>query len=114
MTDSRERIEYKILALTCNSLQIHQPPYLSNLLTIQPNVHNTRSSMLVTLQRPPVVRAAIAKRSYFHSVPALWNSLPPALRQPAPSSEDKKTLALSRNSFLSLLKTHLFLKSYPP
>jgi hypothetical protein len=110
----RERIEYKILSLTYNSLQIHQPSYLSNLLAIQPNVHNTRSSMLVTLQRPPVVRAAIAKRSFFHSAPALWNSLPPALRQPAPSTEGTQILALSRNRFLSLLKTHLFSKSYPP
>jgi len=66
------------------SWQIHQPSYLSNLLAIQPNVHNTRSSTLVTLQRSPVVRAAIVKRSFFHSAPALWNSLPPALRQPAP------------------------------
>ena len=110
----RERIEYKILSLTYNSLQIHQPSYLSKLLTIQPNVHNTRSSMLVTLQRPPVVRAAIVKRSFFHSAPALWNSLPPALRQPAPSTEGTQILALSRNCFLSLLKTHLFSKSYPP
>jgi len=31
----KERIEYKILSLTYNSLQIHQPSYLSDLLTIQ-------------------------------------------------------------------------------
>ena len=110
----RERIEYKILSLTYNSLQIHQPSYLSDLLTIQLNVHNTRSSTLVTLSRPPVVRAAIAKRSFFHSAPVLWNSLPPALRQPAPPAEAGSTLAIPRSCFLSQLKTHLFLKSYPP
>ena len=62
----RERIEYKLLSLTYNSLQCHQPSNLSDLLIVQSNVHNTRSSMLVTLQRPiVVVRAAIAGRSFF-------------------------------------------------
>ena len=110
----REHIEYKLLSLAYNSLQFHQPSYLSDLLIVQSNVHNTRSSMLVTLQRPTVVRAAIAWRSFFHSAPALWNSLPPVMRQPALSMESGRTLALSHTQFLSLLKTHLFLKSYPP
>jgi len=109
----RERIEYKIVSLTYSSLQCHQPSYLSDCLSIQSNVHNTRSSMLVTLKRPPVARAAIAKRSFFHSAPALWNSLPSALRLPAPP-EAGNTLAISRSHFLAHLKTHLFLKSYPP
>jgi hypothetical protein len=108
----RERIEYKILSLTYSSVQSHQPSYLSDLLTVQSSVHNTRSSMLVTLKRPTAVKAAIAKRSFFHSAPALWNSLPPALRQP--SLDASKTLALSHASFHSLLKTHLFSRSYPP
>jgi hypothetical protein len=110
----RERIEYKIISLTYNSLQVRQPSYLSDFLTIQSNVHNTRSSMLVTLQRPTVVKAAIAKRSFLHSAPALWNSLPPALRQPASPAEAGNILAISHSRFLALLKTHLFLKSYPP
>ena len=110
----RERIEYKVLSLTYNSLQYHQPSYLSNLLSVQPNTYNTRSSMLVSLKRPTVARAAIAKRSFFHSAPALWNSLPPFMRQPASSDDACKTLALSRDKFHSLLKTNLFLKSFPP
>jgi len=110
----RERIEYKVLSLTYSSLQYHQPSYLSDLLTVQSNAYNTRSSMLVTLKRPTVVKAAIAKRSFFHSAPALWNSLPPALRQPAASFDDSKTLALSHTGFHSLLKTYLFSQSYPP
>ena len=71
----REQIEYKILSCTIQLL-FHQPSYLSNMLTVQSNVHNTRSSKLVTLHCPTVARAAIAKRSFFHSSPALWNSLP--------------------------------------
>jgi hypothetical protein len=110
----RERIEYKILSLTYSSLQYHQPSYMSDLLTVQSNAYNTRSSMLVTLKRPTALRTAIAKRSFYHSAPALWNSLPPALRQPAPSSDDNKTVALSHTGFHSLLKTYLFSQSYPP
>jgi len=42
------------------------------------------------------------------TAPSLWNSLPPALHQPAPSTEAVKTLALSHNCLLSLLKTLVF------
>jgi len=110
----RERMEYKILSLTYNALQYHQPSYLTECLTIQPCVYNTRSSMLVTLKRPPLVRSAIAKRCFSHSAPYLWNSLPSAMRTPGPSVETSMTLALSRHCFLAELKTHLFIKSYPP
>ena len=87
--------------------------YLSGQLTVQSDTYNTRSSMLVSLKRPTAVRAAIAKRS-FHSAPALWNSLPPFMRQHASSSDACNTLALSSDQFLALLKTHLFSKSFPP
>ena len=69
--------------------------------------------MPVTLKRPPVARAAIVKRSFSHSAPVLWNSLPSALRQPA-LPEAGSTLAISRSHFLAPLKMQLFLKSYPP
>jgi exonuclease III len=110
----RERIEYKILSLTYNALQYHQPLYLTECLEIQSITYNTRSSTVVTLKRPPVVRAAIAKRSFSQSAPYLWNSLPSAMRKPNQSVETNKALALNRNCFLSQLKTHLFIKSYPP
>ena len=111
----KQRIEYKIVSLTYNAVQFHQPSYLSNLLIQQPNIYNTRSSALVTLKRPSALRSAVAKRSFYHSAPALWNLLPPALRQPAcQSREPNKTLVLSRDGFLAKLKTHLFSQSYPP
>ena len=62
-----ERIEYKVASLTYNALQFHQPSYISDLLTVQSNSHSTRSSSLVTLKRPTVVRAAISRRSFHHS-----------------------------------------------
>ena len=109
----RERIDYKVISLTYNALQFHQPSYLTELLTVQSNAYNTRSSTTVTLKRPSVVRAAVARRSFFHSAPALWNSLPLTMRQPA-AVETGKVMALSQSQFHSLLKTYLFSKSYPP
>lgn len=108
----RERIVYKVASLTYTALQLHQPSYLCNLLTVQSSGYSTRSSSLVTLKRPPVVKSAIAKRSFYHSAPIVWNSLPSHLRQPAVNSSD--VLAVSRPSFLAQLKTYLFSKSFPP
>ena len=108
----RERIEYKIASLTYTALQFHQPSYISDLLTIKSNGCNTRSSSLVTLNHPPVVKASITKRSFSYSAPALWNSLPSHLRQPAENNNN--ALAASRPHFLAQLKTFLFSKSYPP
>jgi len=110
----RERIEYKVLSKTYSCLQFHQPSYLSDLLSVQSNTYYTRSSTSVTLKRPAVARTVMAKRSFCHCAPALWNSLPSALRQPASAVDANKTLALSHTSFHALLKTHLFAKSYPP
>lgn len=107
----RERIEYKMASLTYTALQFHQPSYISGLLTVQSSGHSTHSSSLVTLKRPPIVKAAITKRSFYHSAPVLWNSLPSYMRQPA---EDAGVLALSRPCFLAHLKTFLFTKSFPP
>ena len=108
----RERIEYKIASLTYTALQFHQPSYISDLLTVQSNCRSTRSSSLVTLRHPPVARAAVAKRSFSYSAPALWNSLPPHLRQPA--ENNNSSLAASHSYFQAQLKTFLFSKSYPP
>ena len=108
----QERIEYKVVSLTYNALQFHQPSYVSDLLTVQSNSHGTRSSSLVTLKRPTTVKAAITKRSFHHSAPVLWNSLPPCLRQPADDASN--VLAVSRPYFLAHLKTFLFCKSFPP
>ena len=108
----RERIEYKVASLTYNALQFHQPSYISGLLSVQSSSHRTRSSSLVTLKRPTVVKAAITKRSFHHSAPVLWNSLPPSLRQPADNANN--VLAVSRSYFLAHLKTFLFSRSFPP
>ena len=47
-----KRIEYKLLSLTYKVLTTTQPPYLHNLISVQPP-RSTRSSSLVTLAQPP-------------------------------------------------------------
>ena len=42
----RERIEYKILSLTYNALQYHQPSYLTECLTIQPSTYVLQHSFI--------------------------------------------------------------------
>jgi len=48
-----QRIQYKVLSLTYKTLQSQQPSYIYSLLNLQPNT-STRSSTIITLQRPPV------------------------------------------------------------
>jgi len=85
-----ERIEYKLLLLTYKVLTTTQPPYLHNLISVQPP-RNTRSSYHVTLDRPPTSSSLrITDRSFRYASPCLWNQLPNSLRQPhsSPSVSD--------------------------
>ena len=59
-----ERIEYKIISLTCKILNTTQPSYLYDLASIHPpHGHNTRSSPYVTLIKPSSSRK-VTHRSY--------------------------------------------------
>src|SRR6218665_226890 len=111
-----ERIEYKAISLTYNTLQSSQPSILRQLFTIQPS-RSTRSSSTLTLLRPSVTSShKFADRSIAIAVPPLWNKLQPALRRLShPSYELTKTspLAISPQLFHSKLKTLLFKKSFP-
>src|SRR6218665_960612 len=109
-----ERIEYKVISLTYNTLQSSQPSYLRQLFTIQPP-RSTRSSSTLTLLRPSVTSSLkFSNRSI--AVPPLWNKLPPALPQisdPSYELTQISPLAISPQLFHSKLKTLLFRKSYP-
>src|SRR6218665_4214853 len=76
-----ERIHFKVVSLTYNSLQSSQPTYLSELFTIQPTRY-TRSSSCLTLSRPPVTsHLTFSERAISVTAPRLWNDLPwPELR----------------------------------
>jgi hypothetical protein len=114
-----QRIEYKLLSITYSLLQQQQPSYLYSLINTE-HPRSTRSSALVTIRRPPAIRAKLSDRSYSQFIPRLWETLPQELRRPRsqPTNPDAITttplLAITRRQFLSKLKTHLFNHSYPP
>jgi len=71
-----ECIEYKLLSLTYKVLITIKPPYLHNLISVQPPC-STRSSSLVTLARPPTSSSLrITDRSFRYASPCLWNQFP--------------------------------------
>ena len=110
-----QRIHYKLLSITYTLLQHQQPSYLFSQINRQ-SARSTRSSSLLTLQRPPAPKAKLSDRSFHHSIPPLWNTLPPPLRlpnTPNPGTSPQPLLSISRRQFLSGLKTHLFKLSYP-
>jgi len=109
-----------------------QPPYLHNLISIQPP-RSTRSSSVVTLDRPPSLSSLkITDSSFRYASPCLWNQLPFSLRQPhsgtsfsisylsipspitSSSSDSPLCTSITPSLFHSRLTTYLFHKSYPP
>ena len=120
-----QRIQYKIISITHNLLHITEPKYHHTLINIQPP-SRTRSSDHRCLSLPPVsTRLKYGYRSFRNNSSRLWNYLPINLRSIAPDTQHSSTvirstpshprraLSLSRNQFLSCLKTHLFTLSYP-
>jgi hypothetical protein len=110
-----ERIHYKILSITYKCLLFDKPAYLRNLLTVQ-STSTTRSSSVITLKRPyNPSNLKVSDRSFYHSAPALWNTLPKELRQY--NSNLSKTqpmlFQLSPSQFHKKLKTYLFKASFP-
>jgi len=114
---------YKTLSTT-------RPPYLYDLVSIQPpHGHNTCSSPYVTLIKPSS-SLKVTHWSFRHASPHLWNQLLTSLGIPHPnySSPFRRpsfehagltcyTLlspSITFSLFHSELKTYLFRKSYPP
>jgi len=127
-----ERIEYTLLYLTYKVLTTSQPTYLSKLVTIQ-SPRSTRSLSVITISRPPTctfLSFKITNRSFQHTTPRLWNKLPHSFREPHPHpgllpshyptqvgstlSSPPLSPSITPSLFHSRLKTHLFLKSFPP
>ena len=87
-------------SLTYKSLQFKPPSSILDLLKIQPT-HSTRSSAVVTLQRPfNSPRLKITDRSFYHQAPALWNSLPQHLRAFSSNMHLLKSSTLSTHCLL--------------
>ena len=92
-----QRIQYKILSLFYKSLQYNKPSSISDLLTIQPT-RSTRSSAVVTLQRPSNPSGSKFLRSFYFQAPVLWNALPYHLRSHSHSSESHSISSLNISS----------------
>ena len=121
-----QQIRYKIIFITHNLLHITEPKYLHRLINIKPPSRTRSSDHLRLSLSPASTSLKLADRSFHNSSPRLWNCLPINLRSFAPdtyhftavisstSSHPCRGLSLSRNQFLSCLKTHLFTLSYSP
>src|SRR5579872_2504126 len=72
----------------------------------------TRSSKLITLERPSIPSPCkLSNRSFQHAAPQIWNSLPSTFRTPSYSSH---LPSLSYYQFHKQLKTYLFDCSFHP
>jgi len=91
-----ERIKYKIAVLTFKILQLGQPSYLANLISLYKPLRTLRSSdsFLLTV---PDIRTAMGRRSFSYASPTIWNTLPLHLRA-----------CTSFSAFCNKLKTHFF------
>ena len=111
-----ERIHYKILSITYKCLLFDEPAYLRNLLTVQSTSTTDRSSSVITLKRPyNPSNLKVSDRYFYHSAPALWNTLPKGLRQYKSIYSKTQPLhfQLSPSQFHRKLKTHRFATSFP-
>ena len=96
------RIQYKISTICYNCPNSTAPDYLTDLLTIYKPARQLRSSSDTSALRIPAFRTqSFGDRSFSHSAPSVWNTLPPEIRS-----------CDTVSSFKSHLKTHLFRQAY--
>ena len=81
-----QRIQYRIISITHNLLNITEPKYRHKLINIKPP-SKTRSSDHLCLCLPSVsIRLKFADGPFLNSSPRLWNSLPIYLRSFTPDT----------------------------
>ena len=75
-----ERIHFKVLSLTYNSLQSSQPTCIPSRTLHHPAIRSTRSSSCLILSQPPVTsHLMFSSRAISITAPLLRNDLPPEL-----------------------------------
>ena len=97
----RQRIEYKLLLLTFNSLHGLAAPYLAELLSRHQPTRSLRSADAHLLVVPRRNLSTQGYRAFSHAAPRLWNNLPLAMR-----------ITDSQNIFKKQLKTLLFKRAF--
>ena len=108
----QQRIEDKVISITYKTLQSGQPSYLHSLLTVQSS-RATRSSDIITLQRPSIrSRLKVTDRSFTHHAPVLRNFLPKQLQQPSAHHYTRSCMHEPRSIELCAI-LHFVYTSYP-
>ena len=92
-----KRIIYKIATTCFKCIHNSAPLYLSSLVQVYHPPRALRSSTDNKLVLPNVRLKSFGERAFYHSGPAIWNTLPISVRQAPTLSQFKKGL-----------KTHLF------
>ena len=70
----KERIVYKTVSLTSKSLVTPGNSYMSHLIKVKQTA-STRSSKLITLERPSIPsRCKLSNRSFQHAAPQIWKT----------------------------------------
>ena len=106
----RQRITYKTLLLTYKCRVGKGPKYLSDLLQTYVPGRPLRSQDQNLLKCPAKHRLNhYGGRAFVRAAPALWNKLPPHLREMwKVHTSDSETIMKSIGQFKKGLKTHLF------
>ena len=125
------KVSERIISLTCKILNITQPSYLYDLISIQPpHGHNTRSSpylchsdqtIIITQSHSPLLPTCFTsslESASYHSGFLIQIIHPPLsdlhLNMPVLTCYTLLSLSITFSMFHSELKTYLFRKSYPP
>ena len=93
--------EFKIFLLAHQCIHGNAPPYLKELVTLQPTTRSLRSSNTHLLKSKKTNLRTMGDRAFCSAAPELWNALPAHLRAPQ-----------SVVSFKKGLKTFLFKKAF--
>src|SRR5690349_12226611 len=105
----KERIVYKTVSLTYESIITPGQSYMSHLIEMKQPA-TTRSCTLITLERPNIPsRCKLSNHWFQHSAPQIWNSLPSSFRTPFSLNQP----LLSCEQFHRQLKIYLFDLSFP-
>ena len=89
----KQRIDFKIAAITHKCFYGTAPQYLKDLLTLAPTPRNLRSSTDRTRLIVPFTKCkTFAAQSFSISTPSVWNQLPLSLREISNFMQFKKQL----------------------
>jgi hypothetical protein len=97
---------------TKNDLSILRNRFVRNILQCQACLK--KSEVLLSHHQPSSIRMTIQTSYNYHTVPALWTSLPAELRIHDSDTGSTSPFALSTPQFLEKFKTCLFHHTSPP